>query len=95
MQTRLRWPLMVVVALLVWIHGRDASAQATRNITGIVVDSEGGAPLTGISVAVKDDPKLVTQMSKIALALGLAQKAIKNVSPPTQLITQRSYAHSA
>ncbi len=61
MRTQLRWSLIAVIALFVSLQGRDASAQATRSITGIVVDSEGGAPVTGVTVAVKDNDKLVTQ----------------------------------
>jgi TonB-linked SusC/RagA family outer membrane protein len=61
MRERLRLSLaMVLVAGLCAVSG-TARAQATRTVTGIVVDNEGGAGIVGASVQVKDTAAVTTQ----------------------------------
>jgi TonB-linked SusC/RagA family outer membrane protein len=47
-----------MLAVLVVTPTRIASAQANRSITGTVVDNDGGAPIAGATVQVKDTPAL-------------------------------------
>ncbi|HEV7554880.1 MAG TPA: carboxypeptidase-like regulatory domain-containing protein, partial [Kofleriaceae bacterium] len=47
-----------MLAVLVVTPTRTANAQANRSITGTVVDSDGGAPIAGATVQVKDTPAL-------------------------------------
>jgi TonB-linked SusC/RagA family outer membrane protein len=61
MRERLRLSLaMVLVAGLCAVSG-TARAQATRTVTGIVVDNEGGAGIVGAAVQVKDSTTVTTQ----------------------------------
>ena len=50
---KLTWFVLLLVVL---IGGREAYAQPTRPITGVVVDAAGGAGVVGATVQIKDVP---------------------------------------
>jgi TonB-linked SusC/RagA family outer membrane protein len=61
MRERLRLSLAVVLVAGLCAVSGTARAQATRTVTGIVVDNEGGAGIVGASVQVKDTAAVTTQ----------------------------------
>ncbi len=74
MRERLRLSLAVVLVAGLCAVSGTARAQATRTVTGIVVDNEGGAGIVGASVQVKDTAAVTTQtaIAKSAAPTGRA-----------------------
>ena len=60
MRARFWWPLAVAVSVMVWLVPATARAQATRTVTGMVVDGAGDG-VVGATVVLDGDPAVTTQ----------------------------------